>query len=76
MRCAPQALSGPRAPAVVVYEVVVALQSLVARVPHELHEPAAHVLLQTVRRLLHHDSTHTATYRHTPKFNNITVRTL
>ncbi|XP_013168999.1 PREDICTED: tuberin [Papilio xuthus] len=50
-----KALSGAQAAAVVVYEVVVALQSLVARVPHELHEPAAHVLLQAVRRLLHHD---------------------
>ncbi|XP_068632224.1 tuberin isoform X2 [Battus philenor] len=50
-----KALSGKQAAAVVVYEVVVALQSLVARVPHELHEPAAHVLLQAVRALLNHD---------------------
>lgn len=43
-----------RAP-VVTYEVVLALQVLVTRAPHELHEPAWDVLLDTLRAVHEHD---------------------
>lgn len=41
--------------AVVTYEVLVALQSLVAREPHELHAPAWDALLAVLRAAHRHD---------------------
>ncbi|VVC95466.1 unnamed protein product [Leptidea sinapis] len=49
-----KALGGRQA--VVTYEVVVSLQSLVARAPLDLHELCWDVLLDIVRAVLHHDS--------------------
>lgn len=51
-----QALEGNQP--VVTYEVVVSLQSVVARVPLELSEPAWDVLLSIVRTVLQQDSTY------------------
>ncbi|XP_050670637.1 tuberin [Leptidea sinapis] len=48
-----KALGGRQA--VVTYEVVVSLQSLVARAPLDLHELCWDVLLDIVRAVLHHD---------------------
>lgn len=48
-----QALAGNHP--VVTYEVLLALQSLVAREPAELHEPAWDVILDTVRAVVDQD---------------------
>ncbi|CAG5031361.1 unnamed protein product [Parnassius apollo] len=50
-----KAISGKQAAPVVIYEVVVALQSLVTRLPHELYEPAWNVLLRIIHVILEHD---------------------
>ncbi|RVE41759.1 hypothetical protein evm_013588 [Chilo suppressalis] len=50
---------------VVTYEVSLALQSLVARAPHELTDPACDALLQLLDRVLHHDSQYPTTLHYT-----------